>query len=159
MTGGEHERYTGLSLVLSAPVVAGALGMEGAVAYLGAGLLSTLFLSPDLDLPDSRSSKRWGPLNWTLWALYRAFHAHRGASHSYLYGPLSRLLFLALPFLLGLTLVGAFLPTPPVEVVKGLLKALKDLPSGVLWGAALGYLVGQWAHLVQDRIPPHRLLG
>ncbi len=38
----------------------------------------------------------WGPLR-VIWGPYAALHTHRGRSHNSLFGPLSRLLYLALP--------------------------------------------------------------
>lgn len=149
MTAEEHEFRTlvllgglGLGLGLTA-------GPTEALAFFAAGSFSALFLSPDLDLPYSRPSRRWGPLG-ILWAPYRWLHAHRGASHSYLYGPLSRLLFLLLPVF---TLLHLF--APELHSLRNL-ETIAHHPSAPF--TLLGYLVAQWAHLVQDGIPLHRLL-
>lgn len=120
------------------------------VLFLGAYTASTLFLSPDLDLPNSRPSRRWGPLG-LLWLPYRLLHPHRGLSHTYLYGPLSRLLYLAL---LTLPLLG-LLGVPPGKALDLLLTGLARHP-GEAFALLMGYLLGQWVHLLQDRIPPGR---
>ncbi|WP_157969066.1 DUF2227 family putative metal-binding protein [Thermus sediminis] len=107
MDGRTHERLTLFHLAWTAPILS-VFFPEGApqvsLLYLAGGVVGTLYLSPDLDLPDSRPSRRWGPLS-LLWEPYRALHLHRGASHSWVYGPLSRLLYLFLPpFFLLITL-------------------------------------------------------
>lgn len=135
MNGRQHEMHTAGVLALSGAVVGSLLGWTQGLVYLGAGLVSTLYLSPDLDLRESRPSRRWGPLS-LLWEPYRLLHPHRGASHTYLYGPLSRLLYVGLPL---------------YPLLK---EVLHGLPQEVLAVALAGYLVGQWAHLWQDRIRP-----
>ncbi|WP_243095591.1 DUF2227 family putative metal-binding protein [Thermus thalpophilus] len=145
MDGRSHERLTTLFLGFTAPAVAlsASAPLEAAVGYLAGGFVGTLFLSPDIDLPESRPSRRWGPLS-ALWAPYRLLHPHRGASHSWVYGPLSRLAYLALLAASVLALFGVDL----VEVAKDLPRLAREA-----WPPVLGYLVSQWAHLVQDREP------
>ena len=68
------------------------------VAAFGAAFFAgTFLLSPDLDLAEGHvSSKRaWGPLGF-LWVPYGWVFSHRGTSHSWVVGPISRLLYLAL---------------------------------------------------------------
>lgn len=145
MDGRSHERLTTLFLGFTAPAVAlsASAPLEAAVGYLAGGFLGTLFLSPDIDLPESRPSRRWGPLS-ALWAPYRLLHPHRGASHSWVYGPLSRLAYLGLLATPVLALFGV----QPLEAAKELAPQAKEA-----WPLLLGYLVSQWAHLVQDREP------
>ncbi|HIQ31286.1 MAG TPA: hypothetical protein EYH49_03880 [Aquifex aeolicus] len=60
----------------------------------GAGyILGTFFLSPDLDLPSSRPTKRWKLLR-CLWFPYQLLSKHRGVSHMPLIGSLFRLIYL-----------------------------------------------------------------
>ncbi|HIC98044.1 MAG TPA: hypothetical protein EYP11_06595 [Aquificaceae bacterium] len=60
----------------------------------GAGyILGTFFLSPDLDLPSSRPTKRWKFLR-CLWFPYQLLSKHRGVSHMPLIGSLFRLIYL-----------------------------------------------------------------
>jgi uncharacterized metal-binding protein len=78
--------------------------------------------------------------------------SHRGLSHSWLIGPLTRLAYLAL--------LGAAL----FWVGDGLLRYLGislelqgrvAVPPGeILWALVLGYYVSQWLHLVADGIWP-----
>lgn len=119
----------------------------GAALAFGAGAaLGTLFLNPDLDHPRSRPTRRWGPLS-LLWAPYRLLFPHRGASHAWLTGPLSRALYLALLFLLlreGARGLGLPPPPPP--------------PQDLLLPLGAGWLQAEWTHLALDRIPLRRLL-
>lgn len=146
VVGREHERLTLTFLAGSAPFAGVAFSQKpeeavaAAMAYFMAGAVGILFFSPDLDLFESRSSRRWGMLT-RLWNPYRRWHPHRGASHSWVYGPLSRLLYpLFLPALGGMA--------AGVDVVKVALSWTHDPLFGP---ALLGYFVSQWAHLVQDR--------
>ena len=82
-------------------------------AFTGAYAFSSLFLSPDLDLKDNDARKRWGPLGF-LWIPYAKIFKHRGISHSLLWGPLTRLLYLAVVFGgVALALVALGLVPPP----------------------------------------------
>lgn len=58
-------------------------------SYVGASLL----FSPDLDLRWSDAVGRWGPARF-IWYPYTRIFKHRGLSHSILFGPLTRLLYL-----------------------------------------------------------------
>lgn len=120
-----------------------------AAAYLGGYTASFLFFSPDLDLEGSRSTRRWGILS-LLWAPYRLLHPHRGSSHTYLYGPVSRLAYTALLVLVLARLAGG------EEVVLSLVQRGLAFPmhTGVFF---LGYFAAQWVHLIQDGILPFGL--
>jgi uncharacterized metal-binding protein len=109
----------------------------------GAGFLfGTLLVTPDLDLHFNDARRRWGGLKF-IWAPYVAFSKHRGMSHSYVVGPVVRLLYLAvivIPLvLLALHLVGPVRYAVPVWVVVAVF---------------VGYLVSQWLHLLCDRMLP-----
>lgn len=119
-------------------------------AFFAACLVGGLYLSPDLDLPHSNPTRRWGPLRF-LWAPYQALHPHRGRSHSYVYGPLSRLLYASLLFLLPLLLLGGGWEEP---TRSALLEKLGTLPPETWWGGILGYFASQWLHLIMDGILP-----
>lgn len=61
---------------------------------LGLGcLVSTVFLSPDIDIKQSISSRSWGILR-VLWVPYHRVFRHRKLSHWPLVGTLSRLIYL-----------------------------------------------------------------
>ena len=62
----------------------------------GAGyIVGTFFLSPDIDLPNSKPTKRWSFLR-CIWLPYQTFSAHRGISHIPVIGSLLRLVYLVL---------------------------------------------------------------
>jgi uncharacterized metal-binding protein len=66
----------------------------------------TFLLSPDLDLPRSRPSRRWRCLRW-FWLPYQTLSRHRGVSHTPLLGTVLRLTYMVLAVLfLYFTLVG-----------------------------------------------------
>jgi len=91
----------------------------GEVAIFGgAYLLSSLLLSPDLDLEKNISRRRWGPLGF-IWTPYSKVFKHRGISHSLIWGPITRLIYLGVVFVLvlwGLSYVGFALPQDSIEI-------------------------------------------
>lgn len=66
-----------------------------ALAFALAYLAGTFLLSPDLDLAEKevRSRRRWGLLG-VLWRPYGWLFRHRGLSHTWVLGPLTRLGYL-----------------------------------------------------------------
>ncbi len=76
-----------------------ALSWREMVIFAGAYLFSSLLLSPDLDLRQNQSRRRWGVLGF-LWIPYTKIFKHRGVSHSLLLGTLTRLGYLGLIALL-----------------------------------------------------------
>ncbi|MFN3598649.1 MAG: DUF2227 family putative metal-binding protein [Aquificaceae bacterium] len=61
-------------------------------------LFGTFFLSPDLDLPQSKPSKRWKKLRF-VWKPYQKLSKHRGLSHFPIFGTALRLSYLLFVFL------------------------------------------------------------
>lgn len=87
--------------------------------FAAAYVFSSLLLSPDLDLKANSARKRWGPLGF-IWGPYARAFKHRGASHSLVVGPLTRLVYLAMIFGLvavGLSYIGLALPATAPEWV------------------------------------------
>ncbi len=122
------------------------------VLAFGVGyLLGTFWLSPDLDLAERgvRSLRYWGPLG-VLWRPYGWLFRHRGLSHTWVLGPLTRV-----GYLLGLLWFLGFL-------LQNLARALGlDPPALALtlsWDLVgpglLGYYLSQWLHLVLDGVWP-----
>jgi uncharacterized metal-binding protein len=113
----------------------------------------TFLLSPDLDLAEGHvNSKRyWGVLGF-LWAPYGMLFSHRGISHTWILGPLTRLAYLALMVgiafgLLSLVFPGVRLPAlPPSFTFADMWPAL--MPP------LLGYYLSQWLHLMADGVRP-----
>jgi uncharacterized metal-binding protein len=139
----------------------------GAVtAFTGAYLAGTYLLSPDLDLAEQHvSTKRnWGPLGF-LWVPYGWVFSHRGLSHTWLVGPLTRLIYLALLLALPVLLLRDPILNLQLDgVTRGplfdLLKSFQgfwlkpSIARDTLIALALGYYVSQWLHLIADGVAP-----
>lgn len=152
---------------------AGQLTLEPvwALHFTWAFFVGTFLLSPDLDLAEGRvdSKRRWGPLGW-LWVPYGRMFSHRGLSHTWVVGPLTRLVYLVI--------VAALLGGAALALARGLLgaEALAGLQwTGIQWPelqrpgfqwpgapafagwllpAAAGYYLSQWLHLIADGVAP-----
>lgn len=99
-------------------------------------LLGSLFLSPDLDLAQSRAARRWGILRF-IWRPYALLFPHRGLSHHPVFGPLSRFLYLGLVLSpLGLALG---FPWP-------------EFPLSWLLPLLVGLWLPQLLHILADRL-------
>jgi uncharacterized metal-binding protein len=108
----------------------------------------TLLLSPDLDLAEQNvsSKKAWGLLGF-LWYPYGVLFSHRGLSHTWVVGPLTRLVYLALLLLPVVLLIWWFMPK--------LIHWEQFSFQYEHWISALvGYYLSQWLHLVADGIAP-----
>jgi uncharacterized metal-binding protein len=109
----------------------------------------TFLLSPDLDLAEGRvdSKRHWGLLG-VLWVPYGLIFSHRGLSHTWVVGPLTRLAYVAVICAL---LVGLFRTLFP-DV------ALPRVPEPVslkfVVPVLLGYYLSQWLHLIADGVRP-----
>ncbi|RLC49191.1 MAG: hypothetical protein DRH57_00365 [Candidatus Cloacimonadota bacterium] len=64
-------------------------------------IFSNYFLSPDLDLKKNECKKNWGIFGF-IWVPYTSVFKHRGISHSIIFGPLTRIIYLLLIILLPL---------------------------------------------------------
>jgi len=126
-----------------------------ALAFLLGYLAGTFLLSPDLDLAEKgvRAQGRWGVLG-ALWRPYGWLFRHRGLSHTWILGPLTRLGYL----LLLLFLLHGLLKGVAASMGASLALALPPLPKEALLFGLLGYYLSQWLHLVADGIwPDHDL--
>ncbi len=142
-SGKVHETInTGFLVAQAAAWLGGALALpaQGVWSYLAGFALGTYLITPDLDLAERqepRPLKWWGPLK-VLWWPYGMIFKHRGLSHSWVLGPLSRIAYLAI-----------------LAASAGLL-ARFDLRALILEHPleaslfTLGYLLSQWIHLVLD---------
>ncbi|MBZ9714398.1 DUF2227 family putative metal-binding protein [Deinococcus multiflagellatus] len=131
MMGWQH---TALNLSVFAPLAGLGVwaGQDQVVLAVGAGyLIGTLYVTPDLDLPLNDAARRWGPLRF-IWVPYHRLSRHRGMSHTYVLGPLIRLLYLAV---LMWPLVALFRP---------------EIDTGRAAQVLAGYLASQWLHLLAD---------
>lgn len=112
-------------------------------------LAGTFLLSPDLDLSEQgvNSKRNWGVLG-PLWVPYGMVFSHRGLSHTWIVGPLTRLAYLAIWGFIVVGLLRTFWP----EVR---LPTLPDQPEWKLLApVTLGYFLSQWLHLIADGIRP-----
>ncbi|ADV68503.1 metal-binding protein [Deinococcus maricopensis] len=119
------------------------------LAFTAGYAAGTFLLSPDLDLAEGRvNSKRyWGILGF-LWVPYGMLFSHRGLSHTWLIGPLTRLAYLGVIVALVVGLVAFLVPD----------LRLPGLPSSLDWKGLLpllaGYYLSQWMHLIADGVRP-----
>ncbi len=128
------------------------------VAFLFSYAVGTFLVTPDLDLAKRsvRAKSNWGVLGW-LWYPYGAIFRHRGISHSWVVGPLTRLLYL---IILALAL------SELVRVAGGALgfalMLRAELFGNWAWlliGFAAGYFISQWLHLLADGLPGRKTRG
>ena len=141
--GKVHERFN--LLLGGAFALAGtAVGLDWGHPFCSGAaagyLVGTFLVTPDVDhYPRYRTRpvQGWGRLGF-IWVFYGLLFRHRGLSHNWLLGPLTRVVYLSpLLLLLGLLLERLGLMPPP----------------GALWGGLAGYYLSQWLHLWLDRIP------
>lgn len=122
--------------------------LNEALRFSTAFWAGTLLLSPDLDLAEQNvsSKKAWGLLGF-LWYPYGVLFSHRGLSHTWVVGPLTRLIYLALLILPIIVLIRWFMP----KLIHW------EQFSFTLdnWITPLvGYYLSQWLHLIADGIAP-----
>lgn len=112
-------------------------------------LAGTFLLSPDLDLSEQgvNSKRNWGFLG-PLWVPYGMVFSHRGLSHTWIVGPLTRVAYIAIIVFIVVGVLRTF--WPEVELPK--------LPQPFEWKVlipvTLGYFLSQWLHLIADGIRP-----
>lgn len=119
-------------------------------------LVGTFLVTPDLDLAEGnvRAKRHWGWLG-LLWVPYGKLFRHRGLSHTWILGPLTRLLYLA-----GL---GSILFWLAANLAPHLGYTLTLSLEPNMWqrfstSAFLGYYASQWCHLLADGIQPDHAL-
>ena len=146
-SGRTHLKIEMIGLLIGTIAVA-VLVVEGRIdvwlggIFLSAYLFSSLFLSPDLDLHNSRATKRWG-IARALWLPYAWVFRHRAVSHHLLLGPLTRIAYLG-GILLLLLWVMSFLTGRSLRPA---------LPSWSIFVAAIcGLYLPNQIHIVVDRL-------
>lgn len=103
-------------------------------------LLGSLFLSPDIDLPQSDISQRWRRIKF-FWVPYQALVPHRSPlSHSVLLGTAIRMAYLFAPVAVMLQFTGY------MEEAIALVQQHSQLVKGLVWGVECGAIV----HLLTD---------
>ncbi|WP_018466685.1 metal-binding protein [Calidithermus timidus] len=126
---------------------------SAALAFVASYCVGTFLITPDLDLAERnvRAKGRWGLLGW-IWVPYGLMFSHRGLSHTWFIGPLTRLAYL---FLLGGALLWAGDGLLRYWGASLELQGRISAPPGEILGAmTLGYYVSQWLHLIADGIWP-----
>lgn len=91
MALGRSHDYVNL---LALPACLYFLPKEFYLPFTAGYLIGTFLLSPDLDIPRSKPSKRWKALR-LIWRPYQAFSKHRGTSHIPFLGTFLRLAYLS----------------------------------------------------------------
>jgi uncharacterized metal-binding protein len=121
------------------------------LCFAGAYIISSLFLSPDLDLGRSDPQSRWGVFR-ILWKPYAKLFHHRGVSHNPLLGPLSRILYLGIIiFVVWSALHYAF--SVDIVGIEGVLKWWKKVfDDPWLWAIIIGLLLPNEIHILADRM-------
>jgi uncharacterized metal-binding protein len=118
---------------------------------IGGYAIGGWLLSPDIDLKQTRPSKRWGFLS-PFWQPYRAISGHRGFSHIPIIGTASRLLYLSMP--LAIVLMAS--QVNPMEMFFVLAKR-EELRQGAI-AFFVGCEMSALIHLVFDYSPGLRRL-
>ena len=148
--------YAGLSAVALVLTHQRALALAPmpALAFTAGYGVGTFLLSPDLDLAEGHvdAKRYWGPFGF-LWVPYGLLFSHRGLSHTWLLGPLTRLAYLALMVALLWGLAYALVPHGLLPAA--LLRPRFSLSPPVLGLPLLGgYYLSQWLHLIADGVRP-----
>jgi len=136
-----------IGLLFLLAIGGGVLGWRGMISgsefgvFLLCYVFSSLFLSPDLDLWDSRAVRRWG-IGKIFWYPYSKVFRHRRTSHHLVFGPLTRIVYLG-----GLLLLSAWGWSALTGRGIGLLLLRKELIGSILFGL---YLPNQ-VHILVDR--------
>jgi uncharacterized metal-binding protein len=120
-----------------------------ALLFTVAFAAGTFLLSPDLDLAEGRvdSKRHWGLLG-VLWVPYGLLFRHRGLSHSWVLGPLTRLLYVAL---MAALVLGVLRYVAPSVALPGIPQSVSVTVLGPL---VTGYYASQWLHLIADGVRP-----
>lgn len=115
--------------------------------------IGTFLVTPDLDLAENsvRSKSNWGLLG-LLWIPYGALFSHRGLSHTWLVGPLTRLVYMVVVALALSWIVTALTPLFGYEV--SIRTRLLNTWPQLSVAALLGYYLSQWLHLLADGVTP-----
>jgi len=118
----------------------GWVGTAGIEGFVVAYVFSMLLLSPDLDLAESDSYRRWGPFRW-LWAPYAAAFKHRRISHHPLFGPITRIAYVGLIVLIGAGVYGVVGRRAAPRLV---------LPTGLVFAVLSGLYLPNLTHILVD---------
>ena len=135
--------WAGLSVVL---VMKEWITISQTLLFFAAYVFSMFLMSPDLDLSKSDAFSRWGLLRW-IWFPYAWIFRHRQMSHHPLWGPLSRILYIAI-----LVFAASFI----YLVMTGNPVLRFELPAVVILPVFLGLYMPNIEHILADRISTAR---
>ena len=121
-------------------------------------LLGGLWLSPDLDLPVSNVSRRWGFLS-VLWIPYEVLFKHRSFwSHGILIGATIRFIYVLTLIILGLATIDAVLLKQPI-LANGLVEYFITTITShtdLFWCFFIGLNVADIIHIFLDHTVKNR---
>lgn len=142
------------SVIAGAAVAGVATGMlmitpAQAASFTAAYAAGTFLLSPDLDLAEGHvdSKRHWGLLGF-LWVPYGRMFSHRGLSHTWILGPLTRLVYVSIIVLSIFGVLAYIWPNWQWPRLPQPLNITFVLPL------ILGYYISQWLHLIADGVRP-----
>ena len=129
------------------------LAPETAALFTVSYLVGTFLVTPDLDLADNRvrAKSNWGLLG-LLWAPYGEMFSHRGLSHTWFVGPMTRLLYMVM---VGLALSWvATVISSHFGYTFSVRAGWRENSWELSLGSLLGYYLSQWLHLIADGVKP-----
>lgn len=159
-SGSTHDFITVVSGAVLAPAALNLnlpdMNPANAAILVGSYLVSGLLFSPDLDLKSS-PYKRWRGMRW-VWIPYQRMVPHRSwVSHSFLFGPLIRVLYfagvLSLLLLIALGIANLLTPVDPTGTLLSMATTvglwIRDHPA-VVGYTVVGFVLGGAAHTLAD---------
>ncbi len=136
MKGKEHEIIN----ILLLPPVLTIIPAEGTFPFSIGYIIGTFFISPDIDIPHSRSSKRWNILKIFWYPLWMVV-GHRGVLHIPIVGTFVKLIYLLLIFFPIYNLLESLFPV-------GLY--IKHIDEIKLFYFTLGIIIADILHILLD---------
>jgi uncharacterized metal-binding protein len=157
-----HDFITIVTGAAGAPAVLNSglpdMSPPNAMLLLASYLASGLLFSPDLDLRSS-PYRRWRGIRW-VWLPYQRMVPHRSwISHSFMLGPLLRILYFAgimsLLALIGLGLLNLLVPVDPSGImfqITSTISAWITAHPVAIGYTVTGFVLGGAAHTLADVI-------
>lgn len=105
-------------------------------------LLVSYYISPDLDI-DSSVYRRWGLLRW-IWYPYKELMKHGNSSHSFIWGPISIMMNLAIYGSIIVLILTSF------EIITEFEYTTLLLESGIIITMCVVIIV--WQHIIADKL-------
>ncbi|MDP1835921.1 MAG: DUF2227 family putative metal-binding protein [Chlamydiales bacterium] len=112
--------------------------------FVGAFVYTTFFMSPDLDLVHNIRLRSVRGFFSVPFRAYSNVFCHRGVSHSFLFGSLTRIMWLG-----GIALMAFFLLYQTLPSTNSFLHCCKQYKGFLIYGFA-GICLADWCHLLLD---------